>query len=99
MYKGAYKMDSTRYKYSKDGKIYNLKCAFAIRKLLKKYHYMYLVIEKDTEPDKWDVFSVKNYMRMHFRKGEEMILYAYGEDRTEEAQVLDDICKEIRLIA
>ena len=92
-------MDTTRYRHSKEGMIYELRCAFAIKKQLKKYHYMYLVIEKNTEPDKWDVFSVKNYMRMHFHKGEEMILYAYGEDRTEEAQVLDDVCKEIGLIA
>ena len=88
-------MNSIRYRYLKEGKIYNLKCAFAIKKLLKKYHYMYLVIEKNTEPDRWDVFSVGNYMKMGFREDEEMILYAYGEDREEEAQVLDDVCREI----
>lgn len=49
-------MNSIRYRYLKEGKIYNLKCAFAIKKLLKKYHYMYLVIEKNAEPDRWDVF-------------------------------------------
>ena len=59
---------------------------------------MYLVIEKNTEPDKWDVFSVGNYMKTHFHKDDEMILYAYGADRAEEAQVLDDVCKEISLI-
>lgn len=34
-------------------------------------------------------------MKMGFREDEEMILYAYGEDREEEAQVLDDVCREI----
>ncbi len=92
-------MERIRYMHLKEGKIYDFRCAFAIKKQLKKYNYMYLVIEKNTEPDKWDVFSVSNYMKMHFRKDDEMILYAYGEDRAEEEQVLDAVCKEISLIA
>ena len=88
-------MDSTRYKHSKEGKIYNLRCAVSINKLLKKYNYMYLVIENQSIPDEWEIFTVRNYMRMHFCKEDEMILYAYGEDRTEEAKLLDDVCKKI----
>ena len=89
-------MDTTRYTHLKEGKLYDLRCALVIRKLLKKYHYMYLVIENQSESDEWEVFSVRNYMRMHFRKGDEMVLYAYGEDKGEEEQILEDICERIK---
>lgn len=89
-------MDTIQYTHLKEGKLYDLKCAWIIRNLLKNYNYMKLVVEKQKEQDDWKVFSVSNYMRMNFHKEDEMILYAYGEDREEEKGILIEICKRIR---
>ena len=76
-----------------DGKLYQLRCARHIKKVLKKYKKTYLVIEKIHEPDEWKVFSVWNYLKMNFRKDEIMVIYVYGKERTEEEELLNEVCR------